>query len=126
SSRRRHTRFSRDWSSDVCSSDLVEIEKLADVFEAEAEALAAQDQLEPAAVAAGEEAFLSVADGKQQFLRFVEPERAGRHVEGVAHLADRHQVIAHSWPFHELPLRHGRADRGSAATIQGKFTCTSV
>src|SRR5690606_40419240 len=25
SSRRRHTRFSRDWSSDVCSSDLPEI-----------------------------------------------------------------------------------------------------
>src|SRR5690606_33284600 len=25
SSRRRHTRFSRDWSSDVCSSDLVEL-----------------------------------------------------------------------------------------------------
>src|SRR5690606_40998344 len=24
SSRRRHTRFSRDWSSDVCSSDLME------------------------------------------------------------------------------------------------------
>src|SRR5690606_40996043 len=24
SSRRRHTRFSRDWSSDVCSSDLLE------------------------------------------------------------------------------------------------------
>src|SRR5690606_27672366 len=27
SSRRRHTRFSRDWSSDVCSSDLVEPEQ---------------------------------------------------------------------------------------------------
>src|SRR5690606_40020595 len=26
SSRRRHTRFSRDWSSDVCSSDLAVIE----------------------------------------------------------------------------------------------------
>src|SRR5690606_25022 len=26
-SRRRHTRFSRDWSSDVCSSDLIEDEK---------------------------------------------------------------------------------------------------
>src|SRR5690606_41088050 len=26
SSRRRHTRFSRDWSSDVCSSDLGEAE----------------------------------------------------------------------------------------------------
>src|SRR5690606_40672600 len=25
SSRRRHTRFSRDWSSDVCSSDLIMI-----------------------------------------------------------------------------------------------------
>src|SRR5690606_39516343 len=27
SSRRRHTRFSRDWSSDVCSSDLIEAMK---------------------------------------------------------------------------------------------------
>src|SRR5690606_39531832 len=25
SSRRRHTRFSRDWSSDVCSSDLADV-----------------------------------------------------------------------------------------------------
>src|SRR5690606_41090618 len=29
SSRRRHTRFSRDWSSDVCSSDLVELDEVA-------------------------------------------------------------------------------------------------
>src|SRR5690606_40896413 len=29
SSRRRHTRFSRDWSSDVCSSDLEKIDLLA-------------------------------------------------------------------------------------------------
>src|SRR5690606_40679947 len=28
SSRRRHTRFSRDWSSDVCSSDLTSSRKL--------------------------------------------------------------------------------------------------
>src|SRR5690606_40735768 len=27
SSRRRHTRFSRDWSSDVCSSDLMKAEE---------------------------------------------------------------------------------------------------
>src|SRR5690606_41009094 len=27
-SRRRHTRFSRDWSSDVCSSDLADTAKL--------------------------------------------------------------------------------------------------
>src|SRR5690606_40474976 len=30
SSRRRHTRFSRDWSSDVCSSDLYITKKVAD------------------------------------------------------------------------------------------------
>src|SRR5690606_40642800 len=36
SSRRRHTRFSRDWSSDVCSSDLGVIERshVMDVFPA--------------------------------------------------------------------------------------------
>src|SRR5690606_40472279 len=28
SSRRRHTRFSRDWSSDVCSSDLGDVDGL--------------------------------------------------------------------------------------------------
>src|SRR2546422_2666229 len=29
SSRRRHTRCSRDWSSDVCSSDLAKVQRLA-------------------------------------------------------------------------------------------------
>src|SRR5690606_40952716 len=32
SSRRRHTRFSRDWSSDVCSSDLANIMPNVDVI----------------------------------------------------------------------------------------------
>src|SRR5690606_40115068 len=31
--RRRHTRFSRDWSPDVCSSDLRKIKKLIDLLE---------------------------------------------------------------------------------------------
>src|SRR5690606_39468440 len=31
SSRRRHTRFSRDWSSDVCSSDLMNFAERNDV-----------------------------------------------------------------------------------------------
>src|SRR5690606_40955899 len=30
SSRRRHTRFSRDWSSDVCSSDLAQVQLVLD------------------------------------------------------------------------------------------------
>src|SRR5690606_39425225 len=29
-SRRRHTRFSRDWSSDVCSSDLIDVKPIRD------------------------------------------------------------------------------------------------
>src|SRR5690606_18130039 len=33
-SRRRHTRFSRDWSSDVCSSDLI-MERAQPLFEAD-------------------------------------------------------------------------------------------
>src|SRR5690606_40734900 len=39
SSRRRHTRFSRDWSSDVCSSDLAFLANLVDDGEEETEAL---------------------------------------------------------------------------------------
>src|SRR5690606_39693816 len=31
SSRRRHTRFSRDWSSDVCSSDLYRKDRVASI-----------------------------------------------------------------------------------------------
>src|SRR5690606_40639378 len=42
--RARHTRFSRDWSSDVCSSDL----------EAEAEVAEIQEQFESGLVTAGE------------------------------------------------------------------------
>src|SRR5690606_40280661 len=30
SSRRRHTMFSRDWSSDVCSSDLIVVKRIGD------------------------------------------------------------------------------------------------
>src|SRR5690606_8095904 len=41
SSRRRHTRFSRDWSSDVCSSDL--LQSLAQRHQALLEAAAEQE-----------------------------------------------------------------------------------
>src|SRR5690625_3115488 len=35
SSRRRHTRWPRDWSSDVCSSDLYNLEEIGDLKKAE-------------------------------------------------------------------------------------------
>src|SRR5690606_39447273 len=46
SSRRRHTRFSRDWSSDVCSSDLF-LTALADGDAETAARLAAAESNEP-------------------------------------------------------------------------------
>src|SRR3712207_7311906 len=42
SSRRRHTRYWRDWSSDVCSSDLVLFSDIRG-FTARSESMAAQD-----------------------------------------------------------------------------------
>src|SRR5690606_2683445 len=36
SSRRRHTRFSRDWSSDVCSSDLMQTQEITNLVSARA------------------------------------------------------------------------------------------
>jgi hypothetical protein len=53
------------------------VEQLADFLQAEAEALAAQDQLQPPAVAPGEQAFLPVADREQQFLGLVKPQVRG-------------------------------------------------
>src|SRR5690606_20468871 len=42
SSRRRHTRFSRDWSSDVCSSDLPAMSTIADADQKALEHIAPQ------------------------------------------------------------------------------------
>ena len=49
-------------------ADVVEVEELADVLEREAEALALEDELQPGAAAAGEEALLARADGASSSL----------------------------------------------------------
>src|SRR5438445_9335761 len=46
SSRRRHTRYWRDWSSDVCSSDLVELVQLGAAAVRRADQLAARGPAE--------------------------------------------------------------------------------
>src|SRR2546430_7551363 len=51
SSRRRHTRFDCDWSSDVCSSDLVELQKGSSAVE-KAEVAGARTQRERDYIAA--------------------------------------------------------------------------
>src|SRR5690606_39628029 len=50
--RRRHTRFSRDWSSDVCSSDLIGDRLVSAVFNPDKEQrLAATDELKQDVIA---------------------------------------------------------------------------
>src|SRR5690606_40944381 len=51
SSRRRHTRFSRDWSSDVCSSDLVN--QLACSMIVDEDDLTPSGELDPAKIQLG-------------------------------------------------------------------------
>src|SRR5690606_25575667 len=95
SSRRRHTRFSRDWSSDVCSSDLVRKFEGADLVDEPAanpgglfgagrgNALPAEaDALLLYALGLSEEA----PEGK---LLGVHPERARGYVRGFL---DRHNI----------------------------------
>src|SRR5690606_33818088 len=72
SSRRRHTRFSRDWSSDVCSSDLVPLD------------LARQTQPPPEIILShlssrpiGDRCVLELAPGHQR--RFIKRRAAPEH-----------------------------------------------
>src|SRR5690606_40802292 len=63
SSRRRHTRFSRDWSSDVCSSDLTTIRRELDTM---------QQALFDAAVARREANSLRGPKSKEEFIEFLQ------------------------------------------------------
>jgi hypothetical protein len=103
---------------------VVEVEKLADFLEAEAEALAAQDQLQARAVAAGEQAFLPLAAGEQKLLGFVEAQRAGRHVERVAHLADGHFMVGHGRSENSTSTSSGQGMCPRRPLLQVKMTFT--
>src|SRR5690606_40239800 len=95
SSRRRHTRFSRDWSSDVCSSDLVfEDDDALSVFRHLRRRLRGRHNHElrrwvELHAARTELALLDVhADGAARFIEIVKPERSeerrvGNEVEGA-------------------------------------------
>ncbi|CAM2158486.1 hypothetical protein PT2222_40335 [Paraburkholderia tropica] len=88
---------------------LVEIEQRADFVEREAEALAAQGQLQARAVASGKhtlEPARAFAAGRQQALVLVETDRARRHVEFAGEFGNR--VMGHDW---WAPLAAGRVRR---------------
>ena len=68
---------------------VVEIEDLADLGEAEADAAAAQDQDDAGAIAAGVDASLAAPLGRNQAFIFVEAQRARGDVKFLGELTDR-------------------------------------
>ena len=96
--------------------DVVELEQLADVLEAEAEALALEDQLEAGAAAAGVEPLLALADRGEQLLGLVEAQRARGHAEGGADLADALEVVGHGAGW----VGHGRTMPGRLSRRKAK------
>src|SRR5690606_40127124 len=69
SSRRRHTRFSRDWSSDVCSSDLTDQpDRLARRAHADGDFRAQRHKIEILAEGVGTEARTLVRTVEPDFL----------------------------------------------------------
>ena len=88
---------------------MVQVQKLPDFLEAEAEALAAQYQFQPGPVALGEKPLLTFPDREQKLFSFVESQGAGRDVIGLAHFANGHHFFGHVSNSHHL--RHGHEVR---------------
>src|SRR5207302_4780209 len=80
SSRRRHTRFSRDWSSDVCSSDLIAVAQAHPNVYLETSAMPYPQRIRDAVRAIGPERVLFGSDGPgcQPALEVDKVRRAGR------------------------------------------------
>src|SRR5690606_39543601 len=90
----RHTRFSRDWSSDVCSSDLTAVSReLGDRLGGAGEHLAAKDVVALADQPGGAHQHVSRADAQElgrplrRLVRGLEPEAAGEAI------GDRKSVV---------------------------------
>ena len=86
-------------------ADVVKIEQLADLLEAEAEALALQDQFQPRPAAPCIEAAGAYPARCDEFLCFVKPEGAGSHAEFGAHFANGQKGVAHAFFRHFAPAQ---------------------
>src|SRR5690606_26390503 len=98
SRRRRHTRFSRDWSSDVCSSDLLrEIEAALEAYRA--------------MPAEGPRVWLDIEVGSQDYLN---------------DLQRRIQAMTEELPVEVLLLRRARAGQQSALFGEARETLSEL
>src|SRR3989449_4913135 len=107
SSRRRHTRCSRDWSSDVCSSDLMAaIQASQRLREVIAQAVARKLEVEPGALAFRERKVGVAADW----------ERAVPFAQAVELAQTMHRVLAVPAPLAPPePARRGQGRGGGPA-----------
>src|SRR3954469_24250106 len=129
----------------VVAARLVHVDELADLGEREAEALSAQRQLEPGAVAGRVDAPLALAARREQALGLVEPDRARRDVELLREFADRKfgalgfharvrlilascqrfNIPGRRRPSPALPSRWRRACTGSACRCRSRSTTST-
>src|SRR5690606_40988273 len=82
SSRRRHTRFSRDWSSDVCSSDL-DLNHARAVLDGQIgqDILTKFPDRQLIALAWGEQGFRHITNNRQPIEKRSEERRVGKSVD---------------------------------------------
>src|SRR5208282_1457071 len=90
-------------------------EHLLDRGKGEAETFAAQDELEPHAITAAEDADLAEPARRQQVLVFVEADRALRHLALGRKLADRVLLLADAGRL--LALDRGQLSHGAGSTV---------
>src|SRR3954454_20523991 len=82
-------------------ADVVKVEQLTDIVEAETHTLPAQDPGEAGPIPVRIEPRGAAALGRNQLLVLVEAQRTGGHAEGLAHLSDRIEMPlrVHSGPM---------------------------
>src|SRR6266568_7871058 len=93
SSRRRHTRWNCDWSSDVCSSDLAQIDVSRPLIVADGERLPFADRSVAYAIA------LHVLEHATDPRAFAE-ELARVAPAGFAQVPTREAELTFGWPYH--------------------------
>src|SRR5215510_181131 len=116
SSRRRHTRWPRDWSSDVCSSDLCDC---LDCDRMDLRVVSSAERAEKlAASAIGGYALIGHPHALRQFPGL--PEHIDRHS------APRIPVAADAQPFRPEQLEQFLADRDRAVFVESAMITVAV
>src|SRR3989449_10440861 len=107
SSRRRHTRCSRDWSSDVCSSDLTPVADILPDRSVEEEVLLRDDAEKPAVSVLSKRSNVAAVERDPPSHRVVEPEDevSERRLAGAAWTDERDDLTSLDLEIHAIQRR---------------------